>query len=108
MEVALGWAVAAKNSLTNYKSFSPCQIVFGENPKFPAVYTSDPPGLEEVTMSKAVADQINAMHLAREAFIECESDRVIKTALKKRLYSRNNDVQVGDWIYFKNKKKKVQ
>ena len=45
VEVALGWAVTAKNSLTNYQGFSPCQIVFGENPKLPAVYTSGPPGL---------------------------------------------------------------
>ena len=86
-KVALGWALAAKNSLENYQGFSPChcQIVFGHNPQLPSVYTSGPPGLEEVTMSQAVANQINAMHLAREAFIECESDRVIKTALKKRL-----------------------
>ena len=104
-KVALDWALAAKNSLENYQGFSPCQIVFGQNPQLPSVYRSGPPGLEEVTMSQAVANQINAMHLAREAFIECESDRVIKTVLKKRLYTKSADVHIGEWIYFKNKRK---
>ena len=56
-------------------------------------------------MNKSLADHINALHLAREAFIECESDRVIKTALKKRVYSSNKDIGPGSWIYFKNDRK---
>ena len=61
-EVALCWAVNAKNSLTTYQGFSPAQIVFGENPRLPALYSSGPLGFEEVTMSKGMADYINAMH----------------------------------------------
>ena len=104
-EVALIWALAAKNSLENVSGFSPFQIVFGESPKLPSVYTAGPPGLEEVVMSKAVADHINALHLAREAYISGESDRVIKTALKQRIYKRGHDINQGDWIYFKNREK---
>ena len=104
-ELALSWSIAAKNSLENYQGFSPSQIVFGANPSLPAVYSSGPPGLEEVSMSQAVADQINAMHMAREAFVECESDRVIKIALKKRLYVTSDEVYPGDWVYFKNQRK---
>ena len=80
----------------NVSGFSPFQIVFGESPRLPSVYASGPPGLEEVSMSKAMADHINAMHLARQAFIECESDRVLKAALKQRLYQRGDDVKQGD------------
>ena len=105
-EVALCWAVNAKNSLTNYQGFSPSQIVFGENPRLPALYSAGPPGHEEVVMSKSMADHINAMHLGREAFIECEADRVLKTALRKRVYARNDNIGPGDWIYFKNKSKR--
>ena len=105
-EVALCWAVNAKNSLTNYQGFSPSQLVFGENPRLPALYSAGPPGHEEVVMSKSMADHINAMHLGREAFIECEADRVLKTALKKRVYARNVNIGPGDWIYFKNKSKR--
>lgn len=105
-EVALSWAVNAKNSLTNYQGFSPSQIVFGENPRLPALYSTGPPGLEEVSMNKNMAEHINAMYLGREAFIECESDRVLKTALKKRVYARNDNIHPGDWVYFKNKSKR--
>ena len=104
-EIALTWALAAKNSLENVSGFSPFQIVFGESPKLPSVYTTGPPGLEEVVMSKAVADHINALHLAREAYISGESDRIIKTALKQRIYKRGQEISQGDWIYFKNRGK---
>ena len=57
-------------------------------------------------MSKAMADHINALHMAREAFIACESDRVLKTALRKRVYSSAEQIFPGDWIYFKNKLKR--
>ena len=79
-EVALCWALAAKNSLENYQGFSPAQLVFGENPIFPALYSTGPPGMEEVRVSKAAAMHISALHLAREAFVQCEADRVLKTA----------------------------
>ena len=46
-EVALNWALAAKNSLENHQGFSPCQIVFGTNPKLPSVYSAGPPGLKK-------------------------------------------------------------
>ena len=101
-EVALTWALVAKNSLENYSGFSPFQIVFGESPKLPSVYTAGPPGLEEVIMKKSVADHINALHLAREAYIGGESNRVLKAALKQRIYKRGQDIKQGDWIYYKN------
>ena len=66
------------------------------------MYTVGPPGLEEVAMSKSVADHINALFLAREAYIQGESDRVLKAALKQRVYKRGEDIQIGDWIYFNN------
>ena len=36
-DVALTWALAAKNSLEDVSGFSPFQIVFGESPKLPSV-----------------------------------------------------------------------
>ena len=103
-EVALCWAVNAKNSLTTYQGFAP--IVFGENPRLPALYSVGPPGYEEVTLNRSMAQHINAMHLGREAFMECEADRVLKTALRKRIYVRKEQINAGDWVYFKNKSKR--
>lgn len=67
-----------KNSLENYLGFSPFQLVFGESPKLPSVFTAGPAGFEKVVMTKAVAEHINALHAAREAFIQLEADRVLK------------------------------
>ena len=103
--VALTWALMAKNTLQNISGFSPFQIVFGKTPALPSVYTAGPSGLEEVVMAKNVAENINAMHLAREAFIAGESDKILKAALKDRIYTRGRSIEIGDWIYFKNKDK---
>ena len=56
-------------------------------------------------MNRALAEQNNALHKAVEVFNECESYRIIKTALKKRVYSQPEDISPGSWIYFKNDKK---
>lgn len=56
-------------------------------------------------MAKSVADNINAMHLAREAYIAGESDKKLKAALKQRIYKRGANIKPGDWIYFKNQDK---
>ena len=56
-------------------------------------------------MSKSVAEHINALHAAREAFIKCEADKVLKQALKSRIYTQGQDISVGDWIYFKKLRK---
>ena len=53
-----------------------------------------------------MADHINALHSAREAFIECEADRVLKLALKKRVFACSDEIKAGSWIYFKNKSKR--
>ena len=103
VEVALTWALTAKNTLQNVSGFSPFQIVFGENPSLPSVFTAGPPGFEEVVMNKAVANHINALFLGREAFMAIESDRILKAALKQRIYKRGENIVIGDWIYFQQK-----
>ena len=106
VEVALSWCINAKNTLGNHNGFSPAQIVFGQNPRLPTVFTAGPPGLEdEISMPKAVAQHINSIHLAREAFIKCESDRILKSALRQRLYKTAGEIFPGDWVYFKNHRK---
>ena len=104
-KIALAWCINAKNTLENVKGFSPAQIVFGRNPKLPNLFSAGPTGFEEVAVSKTLAQHINAMHKAREAFIESESDRTLKFALKQRIYKGVGDVDVGEWIYYKNSKK---
>ena len=73
LEVALSWAVSAKNSLQNFHGFSPNQLVFGRNPNYPSILHDKLPALEGVTNSEIVAENLNAMHSARKAFIASEA-----------------------------------
>ena len=90
-EVALAWALNAKNTLENYQGYSPHFLVFGESPKLPAAYSSGPAAWEEVEFSDAVRQNFVALHQAREAFIEVENDQAIKTALKKKISTLNKE-----------------
>ena len=101
--VALSWSIYASNCLDNYRGFSPAQLVFGRNPTSPSLVAAGPSGLEEVNVSAKVAQHLNAMHQARQAYIECESDRVVAEALKKRLYVGVEDVSKGMWVYYKQR-----
>ena len=55
-EVALAWALSAKNSLKNVFQLLINILVFGKNPNLPTVSGSEPPALEGVHSSKLIAD----------------------------------------------------
>ena len=104
LELALSWAVAAKNSLKNVNGFSPNQLVFRGNPNYPTALNSKLPALEGKSSSEIVASNINAMHAARQAFIQSESSDRIRRALE---YQTRTSVDVrcltGDIVYYKRK-----
>lgn len=102
VEIALSWAVCARNALHNFSGFCPNQLVFGRNPSFPNVFDSKPPALEERTNSEVVAQNLNAMNSARREFIRNESDDRVRRALLRQV--RDNDPRKfnpGDSVYFK-------
>ena len=80
-EVALSWAVNAKNTLHNLHGYSPNQLVFGKNPNLPSLLNNQLPALEGVSNSETVADNLNAMHAARKGFIECEASEKLRRAV---------------------------
>ena len=90
-DVALAWAVSAKNTLHNASGYSPNQLVFGKNPNLPTVINDHLPGLEGVSTSKIVAENLNAMHTARKKFIECESSEKLRRALRHQVRSHLTD-----------------
>ena len=67
----------------------------------PSLMNAGPAGMEEVDVGKSVAIHIHAMHLAREAYIQCESDKVLAEALKRRVFVGAGEVRSGMWIYYK-------
>ena len=100
-EMALKWSLQAKNSLENTHGFSPYQLHIGYNPSLPSATRDGPPAMEGITKSKALASHVNAMHAAREAFIQAESSASLKKALKSKVHPRGEDLTEGDWIYHK-------
>ena len=103
-EMALVWALNAKNSLENVDGFSPYQLHIGKNPLFPSTTRDGPPSYETVTKSKAFATHLNAMHSARKEFIKAESSASLKQALKSKVHPRGHDIAEGDSIYYKQKR----
>ena len=100
-EMALCWSLHAKNSLENVYGYSSFQLHVGQNPKLPSVTRDGPPAYDNYTKSKCFADNLNAMHLAREEFIKAESSLSLKKALRSKVHPRGEGIVEGDMIYYK-------
>ena len=100
-EIALHWTIAAKNCLMNVYGFSPNSLVFGRNPSFPNVLNNRPPANNPVALSKYLSDNLNALHSARDKFIQQESSERLQRAIsrKTRTYS-DNVFNLGDMVYY--------
>ena len=106
-EMALCWSVWSANCLELTEGVSPFTIVFGRVPMHPTLMDFKPGNEEDPEVSKVVADNIKTMLKAREEFVAVESDRVLRQALKQRIYSKSDNVQSGDWIYYRNNSSSV-
>lgn len=107
LDVALMWSVHAKNSLINIYGFSPYQLVMGRNPNIPGNSTNQLPALNDHTASKLVADHLNGLHKAREAYTQAENSNRIARALRGRVYERTHQrFCIGDTVYFKRLQQK--
>ena len=77
-------------------------MVFGKNQNFPVSLNSNWPALEGVTFSQVVADNLNAMHAARHAFIQNESSEKFKCALTQQIRTSGDDTYTtGDLVFYK-------
>ena len=105
LEVAGAWAISTKNSLQNVHEFSPNQLVFGSNQNFPNVMNNAPTASEGKTTSQIVAENLNAMHSAIQAFIQSESAEKLRRALKHhvRISDDTKYFAGGDTVCYKRK-----
>ena len=102
LEIALAWAVSARNALSNFSGFCPNQLVFGFNPVLPSIFQNDPPALDVPEASQIVKDNLNALHKAREDFIKVEADERIKRALRHNIRETlADDLQAGEEVFYK-------
>ena len=101
-EVALAWAVSARNALSNFTGFSPNQLVFGFNPCLPNIYDNDIPALEPTSASDIVRINLNALHLARQEYMKSEAGERLARALRHNIRPNDQiDVQNGDEVFYK-------
>ena len=82
MEQSLFWAVHAFNTLESSRGFTPMQLMMGINATVPTLSNSGPTLLPIVDASGCVRNNLTALHKARSALINCETDRILKEALK--------------------------
>lgn len=102
VETALGWALSAKNSLTNVSGFSPNQLVFGRNPTYPCILDNKAPANSKICHSKIVEDNLRALRLARENHIKAEANEKLSRALNRQTRSYSDQTFCsGDKVYFK-------
>lgn len=101
VEVAVAWAVSARNALSNSNGFSPSQLAIGQNPSIPCVENSGLPALEGKTTSQIIAHNLNAMHAARQQFVRNESSERLRRALLRNVRSSGDVVTNGDLVYYK-------
>lgn len=109
LDIAISWAVNAKNSLSNTYGFSPHQLVFGSNPRVPSVLNEvEPlPTLNTEDIEAAVSDHLNALTIARQKFVELEASDRVKRSLKERVHEGSNAQYCsGDVVYFKRDNRK--
>ena len=101
-DIALAWCINAKNSMINVHGFTPYQLAFGKNPKLPSSFDNLPPANGPVDHSKLLAENLNALHAAREAFTQLENSERLKRALSHNVRTTNDNKFVsGDIVYYK-------
>ena len=101
LKAALTWACTAKNSLTTIHGYCPFQLVFGRNIKLPNVLNDPPPTYEIKTKSKALADNLTAIHATRQAYMKSENCERLKKALRSKIRTFEHTYEHGDYVYYK-------
>ena len=101
LDVALAWAVNAKNSMQNHCGFSPIQLVLGKHPNLPSVMVNKLPAMEDAEVSESVMKHLNTLHAARRAFAKAESSERIRRALRHNVRVAETAFQNGEKVFYK-------
>lgn len=104
-QTLLSWANMAKNSLQMWNGFSSHQLIFGQNPNLPGILKDALPSLEGTTSSEKFAKHLNALHKARNAFMETEASERIRRALRAKVRAAEQKFDHGEPVYYKREGK---
>ena len=78
---------------------------FGKNPSLPCIMTDRLLALEGSTSSETFAEHLNALHAARKAYIETETNERIRRALRGKVRVAEDLYVNGDAFYYKREGK---
>ena len=81
LNVALAWAVNAKNCMMNYNGYFPVQLVLATNPSLPSISSNKLPAMEDIEVSDILRKHLNTLHAERHTYVKSESDEWIRRAL---------------------------
>lgn len=105
LDIAIQWAISAKNALSTVYGFAPNQLVFGRNVNLPDVHKDRLPAQNATGSSSLIARHLIALHKARQAFITQESCEKLRRALNKQTRTFSDTVyQNGEHVYYKRNK----
>ena len=93
-QIALGWAVRAKNALQNHGGFSPNELVLCHNINTSCNLTDKLPALESTTSSDIIWRNMEAMHKAKQNYVQAESSEKIHRALCHKV-GRDLELSLG-------------
>ena len=101
-ELAVLWSINAKNSLYSVHGFSLYQLAIGKNPELPSTLNDKVAALTCQPVSKLVSNNLDAIHKAREAFIQSENSKKIRYAQSHNIRN-SGDIKciTGDTVYYK-------
>ena len=97
-DLAVAWAVHAKNSLSNIHGLSPYQLAIGKNPRLPSLHTEKALAITTTPTNKIITRNLQALHKAREAFIASENSEKLKRALSHTRTSGDTKYLTGDTV----------
>ena len=100
-DIALAWAVNAKNSFPMYGGYSSYQLVFGHNPDLPNLVQDRLPALSGVTTSQSLAKHLQALHSARTAFTATMCDQKLRTAMRHKVRAVERHFNQGEQVYYR-------
>lgn len=101
LDVLIGWANMAKNSLQTQYGFSPYQLVFGRNPNLPNLMNDKLPALNNTITNDVLLRHLSALHAARQEFIKSEACEKLRRALRHKTRLSYQHFEHGDSVYYK-------
>ena len=107
MKLLANLACSAKNSLARRSGASPCQWVFGRNPKIPSSLLSEPDALEAkqvISDSQKLMEIESMRHSAMQEFIAFEHNEALRKAVLRKSRPWRGPIEVGQRVaYFRQK-----